>query len=72
MKSLELIFKTADNRTVRLSLQDPVDPVDEVALQAAMDSILAADVFVSNGYSWVAKAGARLVERNVTDIELVV
>ena len=47
-----------------------IDPVDQQLLSAAMDGILAANIFITNGGELVAKKGARIVERNVTDIEL--
>ncbi len=35
-----------------------------------MDTIIANDVFITSGGGFVAKHGARVVERNVVDVEL--
>ncbi|MGP4082220.1 DUF2922 domain-containing protein [Pseudalkalibacillus sp. R45] len=69
-KQIELLFENQEGKTVRLSLDEPVEPVDTIALEAAMDQILAENAFVSSGGDLVAKKGARIVERNVTDIPL--
>ncbi|WP_261132525.1 DUF2922 domain-containing protein [Bacillus sp. Marseille-Q3570] len=69
-KQIELLFENEEGKTVRLSLDEPVEPVDTIALGSAMDQILAENAFVSSGGDLVAKKGARIVERNVTDIPL--
>lgn len=70
MKQLDLQFYNAENRTVTISLDHPVEPVDAQAVSQAMDTILAQNVFTSSGGDYVAKKGARLVERNVTEIDI--
>lgn len=70
MKRLELLFENEEGRTVTFSLDEPVDPVDPEAVSAAMDEVLAQNVFESNGGELVKKKGARIVERYVTDIEI--
>ncbi|WP_221563788.1 DUF2922 domain-containing protein [Alkalihalobacillus sp. TS-13] len=69
-KQIELLFENEEGKTVRLSLDEPVEPVDTIALESAMDQILAENAFVSSGGDLIAKKGARIVERNVTDIPL--
>ncbi len=66
-KQIELLFENEEGKTVRISLDEPVDTA---ALETAMDQILAKNAFVSSGGDMVAKKGARIVERNVTDIPL--
>lgn len=70
MKRLELLFENEEGRTVTFSLDEPVEPVDPEAVSAAMDEVLAQNVFESNGGELVKKKGARIVERYVTDIEI--
>ena len=70
MKRLALLFENEEGRTVTFSLDEPVDPVDPEAVSAAMDEVLAQNVFESNGGELVKKKGARIVERYVTDIEI--
>lgn len=67
---LELIFKNAVGKTVRLSLNDPIQPVDPAAVNAAMDQMIAANIFELNGGALVSKEGARTISRGVVEIAL--
>ncbi|MQM40374.1 hypothetical protein KBTX_04423 [wastewater metagenome] len=69
-KKIELKFENEEGRTVTYSLNDPVEPFDETAVNAAMDEILSANAFTSSGGDLMAKKSARIVERNVTEIPL--
>lgn len=69
-KKLELKFENQDGKTVTYTLDNPVEPVDAVAVEAAMDEIITQNAFTSSGGDLVAKKGARIVERNVLDIDL--
>ncbi|QDP41473.1 DUF2922 domain-containing protein [Radiobacillus deserti] len=70
MKKLELKFLNTEGRTVTISLDEPVEPVDSAAINAAMDTILEQNALYSSGGDLVEKKEARIVERNVTAIEL--
>jgi len=70
MKTIELKFTNQDGRTVTYSLDDPIEPVDANAVGEAMDEIIAQNAFTSSGGDVVAKKSARVVERNVQDIDL--
>lgn len=70
MKKLELKFLNADGKTVTYSLDKPVEPVDPVAVKAAMDEIINQNAFATSGGDIVSIKGARVVERNVQEIEL--
>ncbi|ENH98089.1 hypothetical protein J416_01954 [Gracilibacillus halophilus YIM-C55.5] len=70
MKKIELKFENEEGHTVNVSLDDPVEPVDTAAVNEAMDTILAQNAFFSSGGELVGKKSARIVERNVTPIEL--
>jgi len=69
-KTLELQFLNTAGKTVKISIDSPAEPVDQAALNTAMDQILASNVFISKDGDYVTKKGARIVERNVTDIAL--
>ncbi|HHW36355.1 MAG TPA: DUF2922 domain-containing protein [Bacillales bacterium] len=69
-KKLELQFTNFEGKTATLSIDDPIEPVDPATVSAAMDTIIAANIFTSTGGDLVAKKGARVVERNVTEVAL--
>lgn len=71
MKKLELKFLNTDGKTVTYSLDKPVEPVDAVAVKSAMDTIIAQNAFTSSGGDLLTIKSARVVERNVQEIELV-
>ncbi|WP_174614860.1 DUF2922 domain-containing protein [Virgibacillus ihumii] len=70
MKKLELKFLNVDGKTVTYSLDKPIEPVDPVAVKAAMDEIINQNAFSTSGGDIVSIKGARVVERNVEEIEL--
>ncbi|WP_054860209.1 DUF2922 family protein [Gracilibacillus sp. JCM 18860] len=71
MKTIELKFENEEGKTVTISLDAPVEPVDPAAVNTAMDAVIAQNAFFSSGGGdLVGKKSARVVERNVTEIEL--
>ncbi|WP_338788203.1 DUF2922 domain-containing protein [Metabacillus sp. FJAT-53654] len=69
-KTLELQFLNTAGKTVKISVDSPVEPVDQIALNTAMDQILSANIFISTDGEFVSKKGARIIDRNVTEITL--
>ncbi|WNS75235.1 DUF2922 domain-containing protein [Bacillus sp. DTU_2020_1000418_1_SI_GHA_SEK_038] len=70
-KSLELTFVTDSGKLSRLSIDNPKEPIDPVAVKLAMEQIVAADVFQTMNGNLVSAKEARVIERNVTAYELV-
>ena len=70
MKRIELFFENADGRTVKHSLDNPIEPVDAEAVNTAMDEIIAQNAFETSGGHLVAKKSARVVEQIIEDIEI--
>ncbi len=70
-KTLELQFGTDLGKTARMTVDNPIEPVDTAALKAAMEEIIASNAFFSTNGSLVSVAGARIVERNVTEYEII-
>ncbi len=70
LKTIELKFENEEGKTVTISLDAPVEPVDPAAVNTAMDAVIAQNAFFSSGGDLVGKKSARVVERNVTEIEL--
>lgn len=67
-KVLQLQFLNQENKTVTISIENPIEPVDTLALNSAMDTIVSSNVFISAGGDLISKKGARIVERNVAEI----
>lgn len=70
MKRIELFFENEDGKTVKYTLDEPVEPVDPEAVNAAMDEIIAQNAFDSSGGDIVAKKSARIVEHIIEEIDL--
>ncbi|QGQ46773.1 DUF2922 domain-containing protein [Metabacillus sediminilitoris] len=69
-KVLELQFLNTEGKTVKVNLDSPKEPIDHVAIHSAMDKILAANIFITSGGEFVSEKGARVIDRNVSEINL--
>ncbi len=69
-KVLELQFKTEAGKSAKITVNDPAEPIDTVKVKAAMDNLIATNVFGSSSGALVSVEGARVVERNVTDYDV--
>ncbi|MFD2616127.1 DUF2922 domain-containing protein [Terrilactibacillus laevilacticus] len=70
LKTLQLQFENVQGGTATVSLDNPVEPVNPAAIQLAQNAILTQNIFNSTGGDYVKVKGAKLLERNVTDIAL--
>lgn len=70
-KTLELQFGTEFGKTARISVDNPKEPIDEAAVKQAMEQIISADVFTTSSGKLAAVKGARVVDRNVTEYEII-
>lgn len=70
MKKLELFFENEEGRTVKQSLNHPVEPVDAELVNAAMDEIIEQNILTSQGGDIIKKKSARVVETTTEEIEL--
>lgn len=70
-KTLELQFVTDLGKTTKLTVDNPKEPIDPAAVKLAMEQIIASNAFQSNNGTLVSVSSARVVERNVTEYELV-
>jgi len=68
MRKLELRFENEVGKITTLVVDDLAEPINPVQVAAAMDEIIASDVFTSSGGSYIAKKDARIVERTVEEI----
>ncbi|NHC40788.1 DUF2922 domain-containing protein [Bacillus sp. MM2020_1] len=70
-KILELQFGTEMGKTASLSVENPKEPIDEAVVKQSMTQIIGADIFTTASGKLVVAKGARVIDRNVTDYELV-
>lgn len=70
-KTLELQFGTEFGKTARLSIDNPKEPVDEAVVKLSMAQIIASEVFTTASGKFVESKGARVIDRNITEYELV-
>ena len=69
MQVLELIFAKEDGKTVVFSIDTPITPTDAQVVNQVMDTILASSVFSSIDEN-TRKKGARLIEKNVSEVQI--
>ncbi|MDH7577594.1 MAG: DUF2922 domain-containing protein [Bacillota bacterium] len=67
-KRLELIFQTAGGGRLRISVADPREDLTPAEVEAAMNTIIAKDIFTSRTGSATAIYGARIVSRDTVDL----
>lgn len=65
---LRMTFKNASGQAVSISLNDPRADLTEAEVVAAMDLVIAKNIFASAGGDLVSKQEARLIETNTVDI----
>jgi len=70
MKTLELFFENEEGRTVKYTLDKPLEDIDPSLVNEVMDEIIEQNVFHSSGGNIVAKKSARIVEQTIEEIEL--
>ena len=69
-KTLELIFTTEENKSSTISIDNPKEPIDMEVVNSAMDIIIAEAALYTTSGKYVAKKGARMVERTVQSFTL--
>lgn len=67
-RRLELIFQTSGGGRLRISIPDPKEDLTPAEVQAAMNTVIAKNIFTSRTGDAVAILGARIVSRDTTEI----
>lgn len=65
---LELNFKNASEKKVNIAVDNPREDATKEEIKQVMDTIVAKNVFYSNGGDIVEALGARIVTTSVEDI----
>ena len=68
---LQLTFANTAGNTMTININDPKPNLTEAEVNAAMQTIIDQAVFSKEGFLYNVKKSARIVERNVTSIELI-
>jgi hypothetical protein len=70
-KTLELQFVTEMGKIAKLVVDNPKEPIELATVKQSMENILSSGVFYSNSGNLVSIKGARVIDRTVTDYEIV-
>lgn len=65
-KMLQIVFKTANDKPVTLSIKEPKTNLTEQEVNAAIQTILDQQVFAKDGALFSSVKSAKLVERYTT------
>jgi len=69
-KSLVMTFLNGEGSRASLTLPAVKDTITEVQVGAAMDAIIAKNIFISSGGDLITKYSATITERNVTTLDV--
>jgi hypothetical protein len=67
-KTLQLNFSTLTGKKVMLTVDAPKENLTALQVSTAMQGIIDSTVFGKDGYALSEIVGARIVERNVTEL----
>ena len=70
-KKLMMTFKTDEDKNISISLDDPRENLTEQEIHDAMNIILNNDIFSPNGETLISLVGAKIVETDTTEFDLV-
>ena len=69
-KRLVMTFKTDGDKKVSLVVDDPRDDISESEIIAAMDLVIAKNIFAPNGGNIVSTVEAKVVVTDTTEYDL--
>ena len=69
-KTLQMVFNSASDKPVTLSIKEPKSSLTEQEVNAAIQTILNQQVFAKDGAAYISIKSAKLVERYVTKYEV--
>ncbi|WP_066633288.1 DUF2922 domain-containing protein [Desulfolucanica intricata] len=64
-QTLQMRFVTQAGSRVTISLDNPRDDLTEAEVTAAMDQIIASNIFITTGGDLVGKDSAQIIDRTV-------
>jgi hypothetical protein len=70
MKTLQMVFKNENGKNVTINVADAKDSLTSTEVKAAMQNIIAKNVFVSTGGKLVSAESAQLVDRQTAELTI--
>ncbi|HPU35882.1 MAG TPA: DUF2922 domain-containing protein [Bacillota bacterium] len=67
-QTLRLVFKNQAGKNVTFSLDNPRDDVTATEIEAAMDLVIARNIFTSAGGDLVSKQDIRIIDSTTNDL----
>lgn len=67
---LEMLFTTEGGRSATVALADPKDGLTGAQVKTVMDTIIAKNIFTAPSGNLASIRGARIVDRQVTEVDL--
>lgn len=65
---LQMDFLDEIGKTFRISVENPLEDLAQSEVEAAMDSIITRNCFISNGTDLVSKKGARIITTYLNEL----
>lgn len=69
-KKLEMVFRDATNKTMKITVDNIKDTLTDAEVKTAMETIIAKDIFETQGGSLIAIDDAKIVDINETDLSV--
>ncbi|WCJ75375.1 DUF2922 domain-containing protein [Clostridium botulinum] len=69
-QTIKLIFKSSEGEKVSMSINNAKENLKKDEISAAMDTVIEKNIFDTKYGNLVEKAGAQVIERNVTKYEM--
>lgn len=70
-KRLVMTFKTTDDKSVSLSIDDPREDITETEIKTAMELVVSKNIFAPGGADIAKAVSAKVVVTDTTDYDLV-
>lgn len=67
-QTLRLVFRNEAGKNVTISLDNPKDDLTAAQIEAAMDVVIARNIFTSSGGDLVAKQDVRIIDTTTNDL----
>ena len=71
-KRLVMTFKTTDDKSVSLSIDDPREDITETEIKTAMDLVVSKNIFAPGGSDIKESVSAKIVVTDTTAYDLVI